>query len=1268
MTIVRKRKFPVRTSFDRHKKHSHGGVAEYRKRVLYLMERQGCRKITAQENIIIVQNFAHFQQWSRPGTKANTFSSAPEIPRCEAACAICQQKDWIEHRFKLALFAPTPVAQTLSSCARDSTSEDENVPSATFQRRGAAPAGDLLQRDGVFYLQAPAKVHELLNVERYEERWPLIAREELHASSVEHPENKTWRWLLHVRRVPVVAASTGAIHPGACSSSLQPGDDDRPPCAGIGDPAGLVWTCWDCLRDIAAKKPIMPLNACANDNWIGRERPHVRDASKATKMLASLGRVCMKQVRLGRRGDAAVQQTALAGNTILFAQPTADVPSLELPPPLDALVDSLTVIFTRSIHDLSKAEWALVNREEYMRIVRERKQCCPCFGDVVIREDVADTRLPANGVPEHILACAQEVDGAEHAPTGLVGPASRAPDVGRMEEEGDDSDNASDHGPADGDKGSVGALQPAAESHGAAQPVDACDIPEDSIAVDPVNSVQPVKLLQALHANIEAIAAHAAKIVKNEKRKRIQDQAGSFQPVVDEGGRHCIQQLILDVQQTARAFDDNVQASVEKAIDTADARLHVCPTALAIPTQGPLDSFNARTYPACYVEWWFGDGAPALERDRPMLIEPVTRRLLNIEEHEYHLNSDHVQYRASCTSRFNNPEIIAVLGDVVRRMRLLKGIRAAIGRKGFSADLKAIASAGSADFLLAMNLAKSNETIGTACARSDMPDKVKTALRTLLLSTSDVAWTEGRNTTLRFNGHASNLLFGGPSFFVTPNFADTYNPIVKLLHDGPSGNQHLGIGSAPQPAVALHSSARTGSVTQPVSEGFLTAAEPRMPPLRRMHEIVAADPRAQAKFFLLMSELHYRYIIGIERLHIGRHTLAKPRCAAEDECAASLQPCIAPGTISLQAPLEAQGRGFAHGHGKGHSILGPTLRWLRRSVASGLTSAVAAIRQALLGTATTVQYDAAREPGRQLGIEVRPEPFTSRQQRQSRMDGGVDEDGTEREYVPVEPPVLQPHMERERNRAAAQNRQPLLGSAAYHQLPLTGAFPSVFPPYRQMTSFGALGDAVQLSGDCWDPADISVRQRRLQDLFRLNEDGTIASVVKSDGIEASNEDISADAHAWAVNFANDSFNNHCCNHEHDCTETCIKYAKKQLEAKQSLRSHKVPSCRFWFFRIKLLGRKRRRRRGKPLVREPYIADTDERNQEFRCQVMREQPFRSTSNDCAQVANRCNVDFQFLHCAPPLPQKDEPCNRATKRRRLTKITPAKHPNSKLSLQL
>ena len=165
-------------------------------------------------------------------------------------------------------------------------------------------------------------------------------------------------------------------------------------------------------------------------------------------------------------------------------------------------------------------------------------------------------------------------------------------------------------------------------------------------------------------------------------------------------------------------------------------------------------------------------------------------------------------------------------------------------------------------------------------------------------------------------------------------------------------------GGASQPASdnACQPDARARSSDVPGSEpleGYLASTQPRMPSLRSMHEIVAADPRAQAKFFLLMSELHYRYNIGVERLHIGRSILAHALLPVHDEIAASLQPCVAPGTTDVQAPFEAQGRGFFHGHGKGHSILGPTLKWLRAAVGSGLATAARKLREALLATAVT---------------------------------------------------------------------------------------------------------------------------------------------------------------------------------------------------------------------------------------------------------------------------------------------------------------------------
>ena len=96
------------------------------------------------------------------------------------------------------------------------------------------------------------------------------------------------------------------------------------------------------------------------------------------------------------------------------------------------------------------------------------------------------------------------------------------------------------------------------------------------------------------------------------------------------------------------------------------------------------------------------------------------------------------------------------------------------------------------------------------------------------------------------------------------------------------------------------------------------------------------------------------------------------------------------------------------------------------------------------------------------------------------MDGGEDEDGTEREFVELAPPVEQPHVEREQCRAAAESRP---RSTAMFELPLTGAFQSVFPAYRQMTSFGIIGDASHLTSPEDESVHDVVNQRRIADLF-----------------------------------------------------------------------------------------------------------------------------------------------------------------------------------------
>ena len=368
----------------------------------------------------------------------------------------------------------------------------------------------------------------LLSVDRYAERWPLIPVAELHASSVQHPLHPEWRWLLHSRRVPCIASNVSsgvAQHADSSTSVAAQPADSRPPCSGIGDANWHVWSCWDCLMDIAAKKPKMPVYVCANDNWIGRERVHVREASTATKLLSALGRCCWKQVRLGRRDDPALQETGLTANSIFLAQPTADLPTMELPPPADSLVDSFNVVFTRSLDELSKAEWARVNREEYMQIVTERQQQCPAFNHVSLRHDLALTRLPVDGVPQHVSACATQISGSEHAPMRLEGPASKVPDSGQLDDGGHTSSEDSGSEKCDSEP------ENASLTCGA----------EASIAVDSLHDLKPVNAMQALKAQLQALESNAAKIIRNEKLARVKDKNGVFQPVVDEGGRQHMQ-------------------------------------------------------------------------------------------------------------------------------------------------------------------------------------------------------------------------------------------------------------------------------------------------------------------------------------------------------------------------------------------------------------------------------------------------------------------------------------------------------------------------------------------------------------------------------------------------------------------------------------------------------------------------------------------------------------------------------------------------------
>ena len=164
-----------------------------------------------------------------------------------------------------------------------------------------------------------------------------------------------------------------------------------------------------------------------------------------------------------------------------------------------------------------------------------------------------------------------------------------------------------------------------------------------------------------------------------------------------------------------------------------------------------------------------------------------------------------------------------------------------------------------------------------------------------------------------------------------------------------------------------------------------------------------------------------------------------------------------------------------------------------------------------------------------------------------------------------------------------------------------------------------------------------------------DETGQISSFRLPNGDEASAEDLDQDAQRWARAFARDARSCHSQNHDHDCTDTCVKYAAKQGKAasardqpsegdaaKAKVSSWTVPPCRFFFYTIlsfivhegpREIVR-RILRRGKALVSQAYIAMTNEHNEHGSFVPERRHPFRSSSSDVHQVVFRCNGDVQF----------------------------------------
>ena len=338
----------------------HYSWAEAVKRILWEADKLDAMPLLPPYKRQIIQNFADALTYSKPAE--SHFGRDKVCMKQRVGCATCAKVSWIDRCFPCHLFQDCPdVLRPKNENHADDTETDdaesnedssnEDV-SATEQR----PARLLKDEHGFYVMDAHA-INELLDVNKYIEAWPQIPKEELHASSVQHPSHPTYRWLLNTRRVPVQASS----------SDSAAADHELPKCAGVGIKHQPLWLCKSCTSALCRPEPVMPFFALSNWNWGGRLHPLYYNLSIATKALLGLAIMLCRLLVLQHSEHEEDQEKGFVGNTILLTQPRPEE-ILQTLPPEDAEVSKyISVCFNN--------QSILFNRKSEPNLTLRGKSC-----------------------------------------------------------------------------------------------------------------------------------------------------------------------------------------------------------------------------------------------------------------------------------------------------------------------------------------------------------------------------------------------------------------------------------------------------------------------------------------------------------------------------------------------------------------------------------------------------------------------------------------------------------------------------------------------------------------------------------------------------------------------------------------------------------------------------------------------------------------------------------------------------------------------------
>ena len=371
--------------------------------------------------------------------------------------------------------------------------------------------------------------------------------------------------------------------------------------------------------------------------------------------------------------------------------------------------------------------------------------------------------------------------------------------------------------------------------------------------------------------------------------------------------------------------------------------------------------------------------------------------------------------------------------------------------------------------------------------------------------------------------------------FLTPNVADTRSPLVVVLHNGCV-------------------KAKCGGLTPDGnSEKFnisLLDQDPQMPSAGRMLEILAENPVAQAKFFILSMRLFLEHVLGVmpfdEQL---RANGSRAGCLYPDGCAGEFFGGCFPSIQQLHGPIEEQARLACHPHIVLHFVNRGSQAWLRTILQAETIEAKRLLRTWQEKTLRSVESLMSSCAGTTRlhfepvpfadDIDLKSQPYSSKWQQEDRFDGGAEADAKDpsktRTLIAVVPSVVDHHVQKHLDEEAASSFQETKKRVSTKQLPLTGSVMSRLPHYRLPCS-GFAGCACQLCSQARESMEHATVQDRI--------------AAQSRYVEAFCDDL----HEVCA----------LSGHLHEHKNTCFKYAPEGSRRKpQHCRFHFTHFVKLW---------------------------------------------------------------------------------------------------------